>query len=795
MSAHNSQLNPDWNKIDEEDNNDPSIAEVIKRTLKHWPWLLLSVILFTGLGVLIILRTPKSYTENAQVVIKNDSEGGSSAISDFNDLGIFSRNTNVMNEISTMASPDITEEVVKMLNLNIEYAKPGLFHDKVLYGKTLPIEVSFPTLGDENQVSFSLDISGNGKFELSDLKKYDPERNKWIKNGKTYKGSIGSPLQTDYGTVVVNTTPQYGAGKEYEINVVKNSLAGTINSYNKKVKVTLDDDDSTVIDLSITDQSRQRADEILAAIIAVYNDNWIKEKNQIALSTSKFIDDRLGVIEGELGNVDSDISRYKSENLVPDVQAMTASYIKEQEDLSKIIVDIDAQLQAARNLRVRINTAGTEGNALPTNTTINDPGLQNQIKDYNELLLRRNTLETKSSERNPAVQQLDAEIAQMRGAIMGSVDNAIQGLEGEMRTLQSARGSATGKIATSPTQAKYLLSVERQQKVKENLYLFLLQKREDNELNQAFTAYNTRIIKKPGGDGTPVAPKKPLILICFILIGLCVPFSYNYAFLKWNTKIRSRDDLETVQTPMIGEIPFDKNYSKSQKRNENPMLVVNYGNRDVINEAFRVTRTNIEFTRIHKDACNVIALTSFNPGSGKSFIAMNLGASFALKGKKILVVDGDLRRGSTSEYIGSPTKGLTDYLAGHTNNFEDLILHYPDRDDLFILPVGKSVPNPTELIEGDRFAELMQSLRGKFECIIIDCPPIEVVADTHIIDAVADRTIFVLKVNLLDKKLLKELDKFYKEKKFKNMSFILNGSDNDKIAYGGSGKYSYKADS
>lgn len=789
MSAHNSQLNPDWDHFEEEDDNSPSLREVFSRTLKHWPWFLASVILFTGLGVLLILVTPKSYTENAQVVIKNDSEGGSSAVSDFNDLGLFSRNTNVMNEIATMASPDITEEVVKMLNLTVDYYEPGTFHKKALYGKTLPVEVSFPTSGDQESLKFKLNIDGKGKYELTKLKKYESQTQKWLKSGKEYTGTLGAPLRTEYGTILVTPTAQYGAGKDYEIQVHKKSLASTINSYNKKVKVALDDDDSTVIDLSISDQNRQRADEVLAATIAVYNENWINEKNQIATSTSQFIDDRLGVIEGELGNVDSDISRYKSENLMPDVQTMTASYVKEQEELTKMIVEAEGQLQAARTLRSRMTMSGPNS-ALPANTTVENPALQGQIKDYNELILKRNTLESKSSEKNPGVQQLDAEIAQLRMAILASVDNAIQGLEGQIRTLQSAKGSATGRLASSPTQAKYLLSVERQQKVKENLYLFLLQKREDNELNQAFTAYNTRIIKKPGGDGAPTSPKKAVILFGFFLIGVLIPVGYNYAMLTFDTKVRSRQDLEDLKTPMIGEIPFDKKGTKVPK-GEDPKLVVSYGRRDTINEAFRVTRTNIEFTKVHKDGCNIIAMTSFNPASGKSFIAMNLGASLALKGKKVLVVDGDLRRGSTSEYVGNPANGLTDYLAGHKQDIERLIVSYPEAEGLYVMPVGKVPPNPTELVESPRFADLMEKLRKDFDYIIIDCPPIEVVADAHIIDNVADRTIFVLRVGLLDKSLLRDLDKFYSEKKYKNLSYILNGTDNDKIAYGSTKGYNY----
>lgn len=773
---------------------DPTFKEVVTLTLKRWPWVLLSLFVCLGLGVFWIVKTPKSYTENAQIVIKNDNEGSSTAVSSsISELGLFRNNANILNEIATMASPDVMSDVVKILNLETDYYKQGTFHNKLLYGSSVPVNVEFMGNSDNLNMSFKLNILSNNTYELSKLKVYDNSTEKWRKIKEILKGKFGEPLNTGYGTIIVNPTQNYKAKKDaLELIVNKNAFKPTVNSYVKRVKISLEDDESSVIDMSLTDVSPERADEILAAIIAVYNENWIKEKNQVAKSTSEFINERIGVIEKELGNVDSDISSYKSENLIPNVEAVAQSYVDESQQLTQKTLELESELTSVRNLRSNLILAGDKLRALPTNTILSYPGLQMQIKDYNDILINRNNLISKSSEKNPAVKILDQQLEDIRVGILSSIDNSIQSLEGQIRGIQSARGAVTSKVASNPKQAKYLLSVERQQKVKENLYLFLLQKREDNELNQAFTAYNTRIIKKPSGDGTVVAPKSTFILFLSFLTGIFIPFGFNYIETKWNSKINSRKDLEGLKTPLIGEIPLASNKRNLKKNKDEAVMVVKNGSREAINEAFRVLRTNIEFTRVHKDKCNVLALTSFNPGSGKSFIAMNVAASMSLKGKRILVIDGDFRRGSSSAYVGNPRRGLSDYLSGQDTNIENFIVGYADFDNLYVLPIGHIPPNPTELIESPKFAFLIELLRSQYDYIIIDCPPIEVVADANIIDTVADRTIFIIRAGLLDKSLLKEIDKFYSEKKYKNLSVILNGTSKDKAAYGYHGSYGYR---
>ena len=553
--------------------------------------------------------------------------------------------------------------------------------------------------------------------------------------------------------------------------------------------IAMSGDKSSVINLTVTDQSTQRAQALLNTLIGVYNEYWIRDKNQIAVSTSNFINERLGVIESELGNVDSDISSYKSANLIPDVSAASSMYMSQNQQISQQIMDLKNQLKQTLYIKSYLGAASDNEKMLPMNSGVANVDIQSQITDYNNLVLQRNSLLAKSSDKNPLVVQLNEQMDQMRQAILASVDNSINALNMQISSLQGSQASTTSKIASNPTQAKYLLSVERQQKVKESLYLFLLQKREENELSQAFTAYNTRVVNKPASFG-PTAPNTRNILMMSFLLGLAIPFGVVYLMESNNTKVRGRKDVEHLAVPFLGELP-QHGHDKKKVADEANTIVVEGGKRDIINEAFRVLRTNVEFMCNSSEGNKVIAMTSFNPGSGKSFVSMNLGMAIALKGKTVLIVDGDMRHGSTSAYMGSPARGLADYLSGAVADVDPLIVKTPECENMQVLPIGSIPPNPTELLESPRFGELIGELKARFDYVIIDCPPIEVVADAQIIDKFADRTFFVIRAGLFERSMLPELDRLYEEKKYRNMSFILNGSRNDQGRYGYSHTYRY----
>ena len=761
------------------------IQDLLYLCLARWKWFVLSLMVTIGVATVYLLRTPAVYTRTASVLIKEDSKGKSvsSDLESFSEFGLFQSGTNVNNELITFQSPALMTEVVKRLRLDMNYFVPGKFHRQVAYGLTLPVDVTINDLPENESAGFTLKIQPDGTLYLSDF----------IRNGtdldeKDVKGSLLDSITTPLGKIIIHTTPNYVKGEAYTLYVGKSSLYNAVNSCSSNLSVSLNSEKASVIDLSFKDNSTQRAEDVLSMLISVYNENWVKDKNQIAVSTSMFINERLGVIERELGNVDEDISSYKSEHLLPDVQAASSMYMAQSSEANAQILSLNNQLYMTRYIRNYLANDANRTQLLPANSGIESANIESQIAEYNKQLLQRNSLVANSSTENPLVVDMDQALASMRGAIIRSIDNQIVTLNSQIKSLRQTEQQTTSRIAANPTQAKYLLSVERQQKVKEALYLFLLQKREENELSQAFTAYNTRIVTPPHGSMLPTSPVHKNIFMVAFALGLLIPVVIIFMRENMNTRVRGRKDLENLTIPFIGEIPLFTRKKKGilgKKPQEVKAVVVKEGNRDIINEAFRVLRTNLEFMTGKDKTSNVIIMTSFNPGSGKSFLTMNIAMSLAIKGKKVLVIDGDLRHASVSSYIDSPDKGLSDYLGGRIDNLDEIIVPDPKHKSMDILPVGTIPPNPTELLFDERLKQTIDTVREQYDYVLIDCPPVELVADTQIIEKLADRTIFVVRAGLLERSMLSELEKIYDEKKYKNMSLILNGTE------GSGGRYGY----
>ena len=760
------------------------IQDLWSMFVPKWYWFAISLFITLTIAVLYLLSTPPIYTRTAAILVKDNSKSSSStsAMNDFSDLGIFKSNTNINNELLTLKSPTLMTEVVNRLGLNETFTIRKGLKNVDLY-KVSPVTITFCDK-IEVPLSFTIKFSSKEAFAISELEISGEDI------GETLSAQMGDSIQTSAGIMIVSPTQEFtDAFIGTSIRYVRGSVRAAVDTYSNALVAELGNEDATIINLSINDTSIRKAEDILNTLIEVYNENWIRDKNQIAVSTSQFISDRLGVIESELGHVEENISSYKSEHLLPDVQAASSLYMAQSAENNKELSTLNNQLSTAQYIRRELNTKQLD-QTLPANSGIVSANIETQISEYNNLVLDRNRLIANSSEKNPLVKNMASSLQSMQRTIIQSVDNLIVSLNTQIRSLRRQEEATTNRLASNPNQAKYLLSVERQQKVKEELYLYLLQKREENELSQAFTAYNTRLITAPRGSMFPTAPRKMNILLVAFAVGLLVPAVGIFMKENMNTKVRGRKDLENLSIPFIGEIPQYSGTKKKwwefkhRKRQDMKIIVVNEGNRNIINEAFRVLRSNMDFMASKDNNQHVFVLTSFNPGSGKSFLAINIAISFAIKKKKILVIDGDLRHRTVSSYVDSPNKGLSDYLNNQIEDWKEIIVSYKGYTNLHILPIGTIPPNPTELLEDNKLSMLIEALRPEYDYIFIDCPPVDIVADAQIIEKWADRTIFVVRSGLLDRSMLSELENMYTGKRFKNLSMILNGTESTGGRYG-----------
>ena len=793
-----------------------SLSDMLMVCVRHWPWFVLSLLLFMGGATLYLLSTPKIYTRTTSIMVKNSGDK-SNDIRLIEDLGVNNLTSNIADEIVAIHSPAAIYEMVKRLHLDISYFRPGFFRDDPLYAATLPIEIEFDSITDDTTVDFKVKLTGDSTANISEI----------VLRGEPVDGAfdvrMNKPAQLPFGEMTLKPSLYYKKDSRESILIKRVGFLQASQSYGSRITAKLKPETKNIIDIVCVDNSIARADNILKTIVNIYNENWVQNRNQISVSTNEFIKERLAVIEEELGDVDENIADYKSAHAMPSVEAVAAQAMGQESAADQQRQAISNQLYMVRYVRNYVTDPSHANQLLPASSGIGNAAVEAQIATYNEKLLQRNNLVANSSEQNPLVADLDVTLANLKGAIVNSLDNTQATLNAQLATVQTMHSQAIEKLSANPNQANHLLSIERQQKVKESLYLFLLQKREENELSQAFTAYNTRIIAEPFGSSQPTSPERNKILMIAFALALALPAAFFIIRENSNSKVRGRKDLENLSIPYVGELPLWKPKKTDETSKHGYKIVVQQHKRDIVNEAFRVVRTNLEFmikgqslmTNDPSAAVNgrIIMFTSFNPGSGKTFICANLGAALGIRNSKVICIDLDLRRGSLSEFVDSPKHGLTSYLGGRTDNYKELIVHQPlvmaveESDEgtkeeskqpavLDFLPMGKLPPNPTELLYSPKLKPMLDELRQEYDYIFIDCPPVEIVADATIISREADVTLFVIRAGLLERSMLPELEKNYEEKKYNNMAMLLNGTDAEHHygyhRYGyGYGRYGY----
>lgn len=752
------------------------VRNILFLCLAHWNWFLISLLVTMGYGVYEIMTTPKVYSCTASILIKAEGKGTEGIDEQLKELGIEQASSSMVNEIISLSTTGVAREIVNRLKLQVDYFNAGTLYDTPVYGASLPLEVVFCEINDNERATLDLALSANGIVRIENI----------TRNGngydKTFTLNIGDTVDTEIGKIAVLPSMMYKKNSTANLKVVHKTLASAVSYVKGHISASLRDKNSTVIDIKYQDVSIPRAEDILNMLILVYNENWVRDRNRATSSANRFIRERLSVIEQELSEVDQTISTYKSENLIPDVDHVGTAAMSQASAAETQLKALDDQIYVVRYIRNYLADSQFENQMLPASSGLNNSSIVQQITEYNNTLMTRNRHLSSSSMQNPMVMELTSALSVMRNSILLSLDNELAMLQARRRTMRSTHDSASKMVANNPQQAKFLLSIERQQQVKETLYLFLLQKREENELSQTFTAYNSRLIEAAQG-GALVAPNVPRILLLSFLIGIAIPGAILFVRESSNVSVRSRKELEDLSLPFIGEIPLyeplvDK---KKTKKNSRYRVIVSDDSTNTVNEAFRIVRTNLEFMLGHKSEQKVVMFTSTEPGFGKTFISSNLSTAFAIKGKKVVAVDLDLRKASLSKYVEKSELGISNYLNGQCNDYKQFVVKLGDVD---VLPSGTIPPNPTELLASERLAVLFEQLRREYDVIFVDSPPVDIVADTSIINKYVDFTIFVVRALRQERPVLGDFESWYKSKKYNGMATLFNAAPEVKGKYG-----------
>lgn len=781
-----------------------TFKEFMRACLAKWQWFALSATIFTCLGVLIAITTTPKYQRSMSVLIKDpeSTTSLSEMVGSFSAFGIGGAKANVYNELLSLTSPDIISEVVRRLDLTVNYTLKHFPADKPLYGASQPFKLTFPDLEQDKSVTLKIDVKPTGEMTFYDISLYDKDDVEKFDN-EVHVPAGATSVRTPVGTVQIAANPEYKGepiDEDITIEVGFRSFRSTVEKYCQVIGTDLADRDAEIIDIKIKDTSEERADDILNTLVDVYSQRYIDDKNEMSEASAMFIEDRLANLERELGAFDGEVMKFKSDNLLPDLEEAARLNMASTHEIESQILEASSMLSMAQYVADYVKNPSNVNKVIPVNTGGISQQLEAQINTYNNLLLTRNNVAENSSANNPIVKDYDSQLKGMRESIERGVSTNVVTHTNTLRNLERAKGELRGQLKSAPNQAKQILTTERQQKVKEALYIYLLQKREENRLNRKYRADNMRVIAKPNGPLKPVSPRKKVTAVLSFLFGLLVPGIAIYMRESGNTKVRSRNDLEHMATPFMGEIPVagkkKLKFSTKLKRGgsgdgqlESIEYKVSSGNRDLLNESFRIVRGNIDFLN-RKNNDKVVMLTSFEPRSGKSFIAYNLAASFAVNGKKVLIVDCDLRHGSVSQYVGMPDRGITSWLNGETQDWHSLVTAVSDQPGMYVMPIGHRPPNPSELLDTPAMKKMLDEARGDYDIIFLDCPPTDIVVDTQILGPLCDSTLFVICAGQFEKEEIAEIDKLYESGKFNKMAVVLNGTENRRGRYAANDYYS-----
>lgn len=770
-----------------------TFQDIIEIVLRKWYWFVASIVLFLIAGGIYILRTSPVYQRNATIMVKDSRKGsGSTEMAAFSELAGLSSRRNVDNELFVLQARRLMLSVVDKLNLSVNYTTRQGLRTADLY-KRSPIAVKFVNDNESSACSFRVKLFED-KVEISHFR-HKKQKGEDTDADKDFSATspYGEPIVTPNGQIVVEKTLYMDDGYiGRTINVSKQNREVVAARYRTATQSAVANKMSSIINIALKDVVAKRAEDVINTLIEVYNADAVYDKQQVAEATADFIDARLSIISKELGSVDSDIQSFKNKNNLVDIEAETKRNMTESSKLKEEGLSVESQIEMSKFIKEYLNDAETANNLIPVTSTGDKTStvLSKQIADYNELVLRREKLQQNGAKNNPVIQQLDRDLVAMKNAILASLDSNIATLEIMRDNLRREENKTNSRISSVPSQEKEYLSIARQQRIKEELYLYLLNKREENAISLAITENSARIIDSAFGPLKPIAPRKPLIMLMMLVLGIAVPFSIVYLREMFNTSVRGRRDIErSTSVPYLGDIPvFEGKMHRSVAVREN--------GRDNVSEAFRIIRTNMTFMNTMDGKQQVIQVTSSNAHAGKTFISTNLGMTLAFSGQKVLLIDLDLRRRTMSKHMGQRNNpnGVSKFISDKSVKVQDIITKSELHENFDCIYAGLQPPNPAEMLMSARLDELIGECRKLYDAIIIDSVPALVIADALITSRIADVCLYVVREGLLDRRQLPDIEGLYRENKLHNMCIILNGASEHNHRYGYGYTYSYDSD-
>lgn len=766
MSGNNSTIE---NTIHKEEKID--VGGMIAKYKRFW-WLFACslIVCITFAGLYLYVKKPV-YLINTKVLVSQDEDGSSMGAALIKSFSLGGGGGKVDDELVVVGAQSIRKEMVKQLKLNRSYSSKTGFLKSIDHYNNSPIEINAPEeLFDTLQTSlkFTIDVDEMGKNINIKVKK-----GMFKTLADVHATSFPVIIKTIYGIYSVDTTKFYKVGEEINMKAFVTGNDLKAEAFETDITISLVSKKSNGISINLDESNVERGKAVLDKIVELYNKRGQVEKNEMAVNTGRFIDERLNLIYGELSTSEADIEQYKKTNNFTDLWAEAGYLMGKKGSLESELMKAETQYSIIKMIRDFLSDDKNKYSLIPFTAEFSTAS--GGIESYNALLLEKMKLENNAKANNVVIKAINEQIDALRGNLMASVGKTIESAQIGLAELRAKDTESRSKLSSIPTQERAFLELHRQQGIKSGLYNFLLQKREENELVLAATTPKGKIVDKAFAFSEPIAPNKPMIVVIALFFGIIIPIIILYTKSVLTTKFTTQDELEDLaKVPVLGEVCHNRHQHS---------MVVHHGKTSSIVELFRLIRNNIQFMLPTKDD-KVIIVTSSVSGEGKTFISSNIASSFALLGKKVVLVGLDIRSPKLAEYLSlKPGVGVTSYLSKESVDINDIIQHYDAVDGLDVIIAGPIPPNPSELLLSGRIDDFFAQLREKYDYIVVDSAPIAMVSDTFSLSKFANTIVYVTRANYTKRSHVKFLNNIVKKGQLTNVAAIINDT-NPKLSQG-----------